>query len=495
MSTKSQSQNKLRINLILPTGMTRHWHINIAQRLRAAGHNVQLVGGPAPTKTPIVDLILGLERKIFKVPKPSLAQKTTPHEPVAAPNAAPEADLTIDLSSGLKAQSGNILKLEFSTGDSFAHCAANVAAGHLVDITARLNNAPIAIARPMIDNRQVFSLALEDVLARAVSLTLSMVNRQSNAIAPPSLEPAKPAAHRNFPLTYATRTLPSLVREVWRRKNFRFAHWRVGYRFIDKTGVAQTGDLSGNPWKILPDDGTRFYADPFPFTHQGKHYIFLEDYPHATGKAIISLARIDDQGNATTPEPIIEEPWHLSYPQVFARDGDIWMLPEASGSNGLILYRAEDFPTKWVQHKTLLDDCQISDATLIDHGGKLWLFATDRDGAGSTSDTLVVYSANDLQGPWEPHAQNPILIDRANARPGGNFIVDNGKILLPVQDGTLGYGGGLGLCAITKISDEEIAISPPTPIKTEGHWPYPRIHTLTQHQGLETIDGIAEVCK
>src|SRR5690606_9177292 len=132
--------------------------------------------------------------------------------------------------------------------------------------------------------------------------------------------------------------LPRLGREALRRTRFRHAHWRVGYRFTDGPGVAETGRL-GKGWRPVPDDGTHFYADPFPYVRgQGDHFIFVEDYPHATGKAIISLVRIGADGSVRGPiEPVLEEPFHLSYPQVFDWHGDVWMLPEGSASGRLTL--------------------------------------------------------------------------------------------------------------------------------------------------------------
>jgi hypothetical protein len=176
------------------------------------------------------------------------------------------------------------------------------------------------------------------------------------------------------------------------------------------------------------------------------------------------------------------------------------MLPEASASNRLTLYRAERFPDRWTPEAVLLDGMAVSDATLLEHDGRLWLFATDRDGYGSTSDTLVVFHAPALKGPWAPHRRNPILIDRRKARPGGAFQRIGGRILLPVQDGTQGYGGGLGFSELLQLDDSDVQLSDPTPIGPahvgpEGDWPYPQIHTLNRVHRLEVIDGIAAVRK
>ncbi|OWK20684.1 hypothetical protein AJ88_26865 [Mesorhizobium amorphae CCBAU 01583] len=169
------------------------------------------------------------------------------------------------------------------------------------------------------------------------------------------------------------------------------------------------------------------------------------------------------------------------------------MLPEASASGRLTLYRASAFPDRWIA-ETVLVEGEISDATLLEHGGLLWLFATDRDGYGSTSDTLVVFCAPALAGPWKPHPMNPVMIDHRMARPGGAFVrIDEGHMLLPVQDGTLGYGGGLGLCELLELDQQTVRLSAPRPIDTDGDWPYPKIHTLNRSGVLEAIDGIAVV--
>lgn len=300
--------------------------------------------------------------------------------------------------------------------------------------------------------------------------------------------------HPPFLRPYVFSALPRLGREALRRARFRHAHWRVGYRFRDGPGVAETAEL-GTGWQQVPDDGSHFYADPFPFEWQGRSFIFVEDYPHATGKALISVIEIDEAGAPSKPRPVLEEPFHLSYPQIFERNGAIWMLPEASASNRLTLYRAERFPDRWVPEAVLIDGMAISDATLLEHDDRVWLFATDGDGQGSTSDTLVVFHASALTGPWRPHRRNPILIDRRKARPGGAFQRIGGRILLPVQDGTQGYGGGLGLAELLQLDDSDVRLSDPLAVGPGGDWPYPKIHTLNRIGRLEVIDGIAAVRK
>jgi hypothetical protein len=106
---------------------------------------------------------------------------------------------------------------------------------------------------------------------------------------------------------------------------------------------------------------------------------------------------------------------------------------------------------------------------------------------------MVVFFAPSVEGPWTPHPMNPIVIDRRLARPGGAFVRSGGRILLPVQDGTEGYGGGLGLSELLALDANTVRLSEPRPISPSGDWPYPRIHTLNRAGRLEVIDGIAAV--
>lgn len=342
----------------------------------------------------------------------------------------------------------------------------------------------------MVDDRATVVRGFQDVLARLVTLTVSAVSRWPEL---PLMEAKRaPREDRNFLSAFVLKSAPRGLRELYRRTFYRFAHWRVGYRLIDGAGVAASGEI-GKGWSVLGDDGKHFYADPFPFERDGRHYIFVEDYVHRDKKAVISVSTIDDKGVASRPQPVITEPHHLSYPQIFERDGQVWMLPQGDG--GVVtLYRCSAFPHQWERAADLLHG-EFSDATLLERDGRLWLLATVRDGAGSTSDTLVAFSASSLLGPWTPHKKNPILIDRRRARPGGAFVEVDGRTILPVQDGTLGYGTALGLAELLRLDDETVELGDPRPVSVAGDFPYPQIHTLNRIGRLEVIDGILPMRK
>jgi hypothetical protein len=152
----------------------------------------------------------------------------------------------------------------------------------------------------------------------------------------------------------------------------------VGWRFVDGDDVI---DLRAHPksgWRDLPDDRRRFYADPFPIEQNGRLFVLVEDFAHALGYGVISAVEFDAEGPAGVPRPVLDTGSHLSYPFVFEHCGAVWMVPESVAVGTVDLYRAVKFPDQWVKEATLLTGVEASDATLLEHDGRWWMFATVR---------------------------------------------------------------------------------------------------------------------
>ena len=116
------------------------------------------------------------------------------------------------------------------------------------------------------------------------------------------------------------------------------------------------------------------------------------------------------------------------------------------------------------------------------------MFAATRDG-GAYSDTLSLFMAPDLLGPWTAHPANPVLIDRASARPAGNMMSEGGRLWRPVQDCTQGYGAALGLAEVTRLDEHAFEQAVHTVLRPGPSWPGRRLHTLNRAGRLECIDG------
>jgi hypothetical protein len=117
--------------------------------------------------------------------------------------------------------------------------------------------------------------------------------------------------------------------------------------------------------------------------------------------------------------------------------------------------------------------------------------ATVRDGGGSYSDALHLWSARSFRGPWTPHRKNPVLIDTAAARPAGRVVERGERLIRPVQDCRRGYGAALALAEITRLDDNRFEQSVVSVLEPGKSWPGRRLHTVNRAGRLECIDGSA----
>ena len=469
--------------------VTRRWELLLIERLRAAGYGVSVVTldvseGPNGSA---LDRALALGGRRAGT---SLAGRA---EPVRAAAREPAA-LAIDLTGESRAMAVPVLRLDFMGRNTLADgLAAMLASGSLPELVARIDGVAVGRAAPMLEDRVWLGRLANSVLPAAISLILQTVSAFFDKRLKTIEVETKPTAPApNLMRVY----LPYLARGLFGRARSKLmrdeqVHWRVAYRQADGAGVAETMQLDGAAFTVLPDDGKRFYADPFLVERNGRTFLFVEEFPYATNKGVIAVSELGTDGRFGVPRVVLEESYHLSYPQILAVGDDVIMLPEGSGGRALVLYRAEGFPTRWERDTELLSDTNINDATLLARDGRYWLVGTEQRDGGSSSDTMVIYSAPALRGPWAPHPLNPIVIDRAAARPGGAFIRQNGRVVLPVQDGTREYGGGLGLMDLVRLNDKEAVWGPVRPIGTGTAWDRRGIHTLNRLGTLEVIDSVA----
>ncbi|MBL8580085.1 MAG: hypothetical protein JNK47_23030 [Mesorhizobium sp.] len=330
---------------------------------------------------------------------------------------------------------------------------------------------------------------IEAVASRVITLLLKTLSGPSDVPVVAQSTAIRQIQNRDVAVRTAKDVARAAVRAAY-RLCCHGSHWRVGWRFAEPGGdVWSRRDLAGARWNVLPDPVDHFYADPFPLHWQGRDYLFFEDLDHKTEKGVIAVVAFDEAGRPGPAMPVIEEPWHLSYPFLIERDGDIFMIPESSANRDISLYRAVDFPLKWQRTATLVDGIEAADATIVEQDGLLYMFAVVRDGVGGYSDTLAIWWAEDLFGPWQRHEGNPVLVDDRTARPAGNFVRLDGALHRPVQDCRRAYGAALGLMKVTRLDREGFTQKSEGLIQAGGAWPGKRIHTLNYNGRLEAIDG------
>ena len=211
--------------------------------------------------------------------------------------------------------------------------------------------------------------------------------------------------------------------------------WNVAVR--KRTAGLLPADLE-TPFSLIPNTWRTWEADPFVFEHDGRIYIFAELFDYFTRKGTIGYTVLEN-GAWKRWKVVIDEPFHMSYPNVFRMGQDIFMVPETSADRSLRLYRAVSFPDQWEFVRVLAQDVQWVDTTFWQAAGKRFAITRDESRPDAPRDLLL-----ELSDRLDLLSITPIREERpAYSRPGGNFIGAEGRYIRVSQDCSAHYGGGL----------------------------------------------------
>jgi hypothetical protein len=263
-------------------------------------------------------------------------------------------------------------------------------------------------------------------------------------------------------------------------KLVRREEWFVAARRIDTGGGFQR-------FKAAPGED---FADPFSIEHDGETYVFFERIEAGATRAAIACTRVDRSGRPLGPAQTVLAPaFHVSYPFVFRHGRDVYMIPESLENRTVDLYRAADFPSEWVLEARLLSGLRAVDATLLDHGSRLWLFLNLAEPGASINDELHLYTSRELAGPWLPHPENPVVSDVGRARPAGRIFQRNGALIRPAQDCSSGYGRAVVLNRIEVLTPTDYRETPIARLEPDWAPGLLGTHTYNSTGRLELVDG------
>jgi len=207
--------------------------------------------------------------------------------------------------------------------------------------------------------------------------------------------------------------------------------------------------------------------------------------------------------------------WHLAYPNVFAYEGEIYMITD--GWSNLNLYKATEFPLKWKLLKNLHDTHYI-DPTIVEYEGVWWMFVNVEQ--ENFFHLHILFSDSPL-GPWSDHPNNcviksynvtteqpsdhtchggfrvkthhktgPLRRGQVGIRSGGRAFVHKGRLYRMVQHSRKVYGDDLDMYEVIHISKTKPVQEVLVPQfnanyrKPEniGKWNAGRYHHIDMHQ-------------
>lgn len=482
----------MRVEIRVGRSRFRRWHQKLAARLRR-DPDWQVVIRVVPGEAALpgsVEALLSLERLVLRHSKDGLFDRLPAPLPESQSPSDFVPDAIVDCGGDVDqiavGASTRVLRPLFGGLASEQALVAALLSGSIPDIGIEdvRSGRLVASGRPG-GGSPGLTGGVEAVLSRA-TLLIERALKYPEAQASGTRVGGPPDRHV---LSFALRNLAADCARAIFHLCFRSPHWRIGWRIHDGPGVLERGDLGGPRWTVLKDSGRSFFADPFPVYWNGKTFLFFEEFEYRLGRGVISAIEFDAAGPVGPPIRVLEEPWHLSYPFVIEHGDALFMIPEASLTGEVPLYRCTAFPDRWERVGSIIEGIEAADCTLFRHDGLLWMMSATREGVGGYSDTLSIHYAPDIFGPWTEHDHRPILVDVGAARPAGRVVHKEGRLWRPIQDCTQGYGRGLVLAEITRLDTRRFEQTLRGRVLPGPSWPGRRLHTLNRAGRMESIDG------
>lgn len=194
-------------------------------------------------------------------------------------------------------------------------------------------------------------------------------------------------------------------------------------------------------------------ADPFLFVHGERLFLFYETASYKLGRGVITMVSTTDLQRWTKPKIVLQEPYHLSFPFIFEKDGVVYMMPESGGGGQIRLYQATDSSlTRFELVKPLMEGRYL-DSVLLQQDGKYFLFTSDEPEYRQY--VLHLFCSDTLGGPYIEHPKSPICRDAGYSRSGGRILEIDGRVCRVSQDCSNGYGDNVSLVSIDRLTPTE----------------------------------------
>jgi hypothetical protein len=171
---------------------------------------------------------------------------------------------------------------------------------------------------------------------------------------------------------------------------------------------------------------------------------------------------------------------------VFSTGDDVYMVPDTP-HQGVLLYRAVDFPFRWQRSHTLLEGGRFSDSSIFEYEGSWWMLSAWSLGQSSLK-SLRLFYADLPTGPWHEHPESPVIAPNdTGSRPAGRVLLQRGRALRFAQDGFPEYGSRVHAFEILELTrstyhEREVSSGGPVLQGCGNGWNARGMHHVDAHQ-------------
>lgn len=210
--------------------------------------------------------------------------------------------------------------------------------------------------------------------------------------------------------------------------NFVDSAYCIGYRITTKDFWNE--EIS--KFRVLKPTFRYWYADPIPCHINNNIYVFMEKYDRFKGIGYIGVSLLLPNGRLSKPRTIIKGDSHLSFPMIInIGDENYYMLPEASETNGITIYKMFGDPYKWKKHCFFQLNEKIVDIACLVKNDKIVLLGGRIDNSNALYTSRQIIILKDLDKVEEVNYEIGYRDAESSltARNGGAFIKRNGTFI------------------------------------------------------------------
>lgn len=279
-----------------------------------------------------------------------------------------------------------------------------------------------------------------------------------------------------------------LIKMLWRWIEIKWNKYlKIGNQDWYLGWMYKKDDYSFRKIKKLIPPKNHFWADPFIVSFKDEELLFFEDFEYKKNKGKISFSKFNKNTKSFTPaKPALETNYHLSFPFTFVHHNNLYVIPETKSAGTISLY-------KWVNEKLeftcdLLKDIKAVDSTLLFKDNTFWLFTSQQVSEHGTIFHHHIYYSERLEGPYLPHAMNPICSSSKHSRAAGGFLKMGNELYRTSQDCSETYGKKIHLFKIITLNRLEYFEQQLDTIEAKWEKHLDKIHTINQSNHLVVID-------
>ena len=262
--------------------------------------------------------------------------------------------------------------------------------------------------------------------------------------------------------------------------------WNLGFITDDISDVIKSDRLNIHWMKHNYTD--RWFADPYLLeVTDDKIVVLVEEFSYKLRKGRIARLVVSRPDYVLQDMKIILElPTHLSFPVIYQKDEDIFVMPENSKSGGITIYKYNPQAIR-LEKLHEVGSLPLTDATIVKaKTGEEFIFSTKLPNPNGNELQIYSYDGNKLQMDENPIAN--ITFPSNVARNAGDAFYIGEQMYRPAQDCNKCYGNGLD---IQKVNIKGHSFTFET-IKT-FHSDNPNYslgyHTFNMKNGLIIVDG------